>query len=222
MSASEVLTTESRTRMRAAWNIEPFDVYAATEPAAIASECGRHSALHLYEDLVITEIVDEANRPVPAGVTGAKVLVTVLFRRSQPLIRYEMSDRVAWLPERCACGRPFALVSPVEGREEEVLRLLGPSGDRVPVHPNVFHKVLELAPVAEWQIEQDAVGILHLKVAGAAATLDVVQLGKNVTAAITSVGAVPPRVIVERVTTIPRTKLGKAALVLAYRQMGNP
>jgi len=32
--------------------------------------------LHLYEDLVITEIVDKANRPVPAGVIGAKVLVT--------------------------------------------------------------------------------------------------------------------------------------------------
>ena len=29
------------------------------------------------------------------GTFGAKVLVTVLFSRTLPLIRYEMSDRVA-------------------------------------------------------------------------------------------------------------------------------
>ncbi len=42
MSASEVLTTESRARIRAAWKLEPFDVYAATEPAGVASECSLH------------------------------------------------------------------------------------------------------------------------------------------------------------------------------------
>ena len=68
-------------------------MYGATETAGIASEC-RHGRLHRYEDLVIAEIVDEANRPVAPGDFGAKLLVTVLFSRTQPLIRYEMSDRV--------------------------------------------------------------------------------------------------------------------------------
>jgi phenylacetate-CoA ligase len=35
--------------------------------------------MHLFEDLVLTEIVDEDSRPVPPGVYDAKVLVTVLF-----------------------------------------------------------------------------------------------------------------------------------------------
>ena len=35
-----------------------------------------------YEDLVITEVVDEEHRPVPLGTFGAKVLVTVLFSRT--------------------------------------------------------------------------------------------------------------------------------------------
>jgi phenylacetate-CoA ligase len=35
--------------------------------------------MHLFEDLVMTEVVDEDNRPVPPGVYGTKVLVTALF-----------------------------------------------------------------------------------------------------------------------------------------------
>jgi phenylacetate-coenzyme A ligase PaaK-like adenylate-forming protein len=41
MSASEVLTEESRNRIQTAWNCQPFNVYAATETAGIASECSR-------------------------------------------------------------------------------------------------------------------------------------------------------------------------------------
>jgi phenylacetate-CoA ligase len=56
-------------------------VYAATETASIASECTKHR-MHLFEDLGIAEAVDEKNRPVPLGIAGAKVLVTVLFSRT--------------------------------------------------------------------------------------------------------------------------------------------
>ena len=54
----------------------------------------RHKGLHLFEDLVITEVVDEKNRPVSPGAYGDKVLMTVLFGRTQPLIRYGMSDSI--------------------------------------------------------------------------------------------------------------------------------
>ena len=94
MCSSEVLTSETAARVERAWGSRPFNVYAATETAGIASECPLHR-MHLYEDLVITEVVDEMNRPVPAGRVGAKLLVTVLFSRTQPLIRYEMSDCVS-------------------------------------------------------------------------------------------------------------------------------
>jgi putative adenylate-forming enzyme len=215
MSASEVLTAESRARIRAAWNVEPFDVYAATEPAGVASECGHHQGLHLYEDLVITEIVDDDNRPVPAGVVGAKVLVTVLFRRTQPLIRYEMGDRLAWLLGECRCGRPFARVGSLEGRREDVLELRDAFGERVSVHPSVFHRVLELAPVAEWQVEQDEADALHVRIAGASSSLDDSTLERALAAAVKEAGVAGPRVLIERVATVPRTKLGKAPLVRA-------
>ena len=142
MSASEVLTDETRARIRTAFGVEPFNVYAATETAGIASEC-QHHRLHRYEDLVIAEIVDEENRPVAPGEFGAKLLVTVLFSRTQPLIRYELTDRVRASTETCPDGRPFALLDAIEGREEDVLHLKG-----IAIHPNVFHSALEPVPVA--------------------------------------------------------------------------
>lgn len=93
-TASEVLTEEARRRIVDAWGWQPFNVYGATESATIASECDQHKGMHLFEDLVITEVVDEHNHPVPPKSYGAKVLITVLFSRTQPLIRYEMSDSV--------------------------------------------------------------------------------------------------------------------------------
>jgi phenylacetate-CoA ligase len=124
-ASSEVLTDQARRRVEEAWGKKPFEVYAATEPAGIASECVQHRGMHLFEDLVITEVVDENNRPVPPGTFGEKVLVTVLFSRTMPLIRYEMSDSVrpAASPH-CLCGRPFALIDGIQGRAEDVLRFV--------------------------------------------------------------------------------------------------
>ena len=117
-SASEVLTDSTRRLATTAWGRSPYNVYAATETSGIAAECSEHAGMHLFEDLVITEIVDADNRPVPPGEYGAKVLVTVLFSRTLPLIRYEMSDSLQVADRHeCPCGRPYTLITP-ESRDE--------------------------------------------------------------------------------------------------------
>ena len=211
MSASEVLTDETRARIRAAFGVEPFNVYAATETAGIASEC-EHHRLHRYEDLVIAEIVDEEYRPVPPGEFGAKLLVTVLFSRTQPLIRYEVTDRVRASMEACPDGRPFALLDGIEGREEDVLHLKG-----IAIHPNVFHSALEPVPVAAWQVVEETDGLLVLLAQPTDGVVDA-DVATSVRVALQQAGADGVRVRVERVEAIPRTALGKAPLVRALRR----
>lgn len=208
MSASEVLTDETRARIRAAFGVEPFNVYAATETAGIASDCEYHR-LHRYEDLVIAEIVDEENRPAAPGEFGAKLLVTVLFSRTQPLIRYELTDRVRASADLCLDGRPFMLFDAIEGREEDLLHLEG-----IAIHPNVFHNILEPVPVAAWQVVEEPDGI---RVLLAGPTADVVDsdVATGVRAALERAGISGVRVRVERVDAIPRTALGKAPLIRA-------
>ena len=204
MSASEVLTPDTRERIRAAFGVPATNVYGATETAGIASEC-RLGHLHRYEDLVIAEFVDDDNQHVPDGEYGAKTLVTVLFSRTQPLIRYELSDRVAAAPGQ-PDDLPFAVLAGIEGREEDVLSLGG-----VTVFPNVFYSALERLPVAGWQVIDEG-GRLRVLLAGDA-SIDTAATADSVRLALARIGVVDVPVQVDLVEAIPRTALGKAPLV---------
>jgi phenylacetate-CoA ligase len=211
MSASEVLTSDARRKIRDAWGLEPFDVYAATETAGVASECDRHRGLHLYEDLVVTEIVDEHDRPVPPGVLGEKVRVTVLFARTLPLIRYEMSDSLALAETPCPCGRVFRTVLAPRGRREDALDLPRVGGGRVRIHPVAVHKVLEPVPARAWQvINRD--GDVRILLEGAR-DQDDVGLRRSFEEALRQAGAGVRGVAIEHVDIIPKSALGKAPLV---------
>ncbi|MBI2394878.1 MAG: phenylacetate--CoA ligase family protein [Deltaproteobacteria bacterium] len=212
-ASSEVISPELREHVRRAFGTELFEVYAATEPAGIASHCERH-ALHLYEDLVITEVVDEHERPVPPGAFGDHLLVTVLFGRTMPLIRYAMSDSVRLSSETCPCGRPFALLDAIQGRREDLLRLPGRDGADVVVQPNLFHRLMEPLPLHGWQIVQEP-SALRVRLVDAERAVDDAALVAAIENALAGVGALAPRIAIERVDAIARTRLGKAPLVIA-------
>jgi phenylacetate-coenzyme A ligase PaaK-like adenylate-forming protein len=165
----------------------------------------------VYEDLVIVEPVDLAGAPVPLGTVGARLLVTVLFSRTLPLIRYEISDRVGIGGRGCPCGRSFALLQTVEGRVEDILLLPGRQGP-VSVHPNVFHNVLDKAAVAGWQVIQEP-SALRVLLAGLTKDVSAERVRAELDAALTSSGVVGTPVDVHLVESVERTPLGKAPLV---------
>ena len=164
MLASEVLTDSTRKLIQDTWGVTPFNVYGLTEGATLAAECPHHH-LHVFEDLVIAEVVDEENRPVPVGQVGSKVLLTVLFSRTLPLIRYEVTDRLVESSEPCPCGLPYRTLKRIEGRKENPLRLQDARGNMVEVHPNLFEDVLGPLPVGPWQVRLEG-KVLHLHLAG--------------------------------------------------------
>ncbi|WP_098482231.1 phenylacetate--CoA ligase family protein [Georgenia soli] len=213
MSASEVLSPTLAAEMTTAWGSQPFDVYAATETAGIASSCERRRR-HLYEDLVVCEVVDDAYSPVPAGTPGSRLLVTVLFSRTVPLIRYELTDRVVLDPDPCPCGRPYQVLGGVEGRTEEVLTLPARGGGRgVRVHPNVFHDVLDSPEVTGWQISQEPNG-LRVLVTGRQG-LATGAVAERLQHALGDLGVTAPELRVDLVERLPRTTLGKSRLIRA-------
>jgi phenylacetate-CoA ligase len=213
-SASEVLTAASRELATRAWGVPPFDVYAATETGGIAAECAHHVGLHLFEDLVVAEVVGDDYRPVSAGQPGAQLLITVLSSRTLPLIRFELTDRVRLSEERCACGLPFRLVAAIEGRTDDVLILPAAGGGTVAVHPVVFHQVLDLADAAGWQVRQ-ADDALQVLVAAPGRGVDPARLAQDLTTALQHAGATPLPVQVRTVNAIPAGAAGKRPLVVA-------
>ncbi len=212
LTGAEVLTPETRHRAVLAWGEVVFEAYGATECGGLAIECDQHQGMHLMEDLVIVEVVDRDNRPVPPGVYGDKLLITVLFKRVQPLIRYEVSDSVRLSPDPCPAGHPFRLVDGVAGRVEEILSFPGVAGGSVSVHPLVFDHFMDRLSVNGWQVLQDADG-LHVLLSGVRGTLDEEAVASSVRQALAKQGAVIPPVQVQRVTSIPKNASGKAPLI---------
>ena len=220
-SSSEVLTPEVRMMAERAWRVPPFNVYAATETGGIAAECRHHHGLHLFEDLVIPEVVDDAYRPVPAGTPGTRLLVTVLASRTIPLIRYEMTDRLVLATKPNPCALPFRLVDAVEGRTDDALILPAARGGSIGIHPVVFHKVLDLLDATGWQVRQEGT-LLRVLIARPGPGFDPDATEHNVRAALSDAGASPPPVRVQVADAIPAGASGKRPLVVAEPEPGRP
>ena len=213
-SASEPLTAEGRALVQQAWQVPPFDVYAATETGGIAAECEQHTGMHLFEDMVLAEVVDADGRPVPPGVAGDRLLVTVLFSRTLPLIRYELTDRVRLATKPCPCGRPFRLLAAVEGRTDDLLQLPGRDGICRAVHPVVFHRALELIDAAGWQVRQNPDGLTVL-VASPGPTFAAPAVQQAVAGGLEDAQVAPLAIRVVVVDTIPTGAAGKRPLIVA-------
>ncbi len=211
MSGSEVLTPETRHRMMQAWGDRIYNNYATTEGVA-AIECEQHRGMHMMEDLAIFESADANNQPVPAGTYGDKLLVTILFKYTQPLIRYQIEDSVKFALEPCPCGRPFKLIDSIQGRVQEILYFADRAGKNVSVHPIVFHNIMDTLPVSGWQIVQQTDG-LHILLAGVRDKIDDENLKSLVQKSLTLQGAIMPNVEIDRVEAIPQTIAGKTPLV---------
>lgn len=121
--------------------------------------------MHLFEDLFVVENVDEQGRPVPDGEVGHKLLLTNLFNRTQPIIRYELSDMVAVDSGPCPCGRSLRRVVSLEGRSDDILRLPGAAGGRVAIHPITLRSPFtRLAQVRQYRVVHDGDGMRVLVV----------------------------------------------------------
>jgi hypothetical protein len=70
--------------------------------------------MHVNEDVVVVEVVDDNGATVPPGVTG-RLLVTDLVNEAMPVLRYEIGDVGSLEPAPCRCGRQWAVVR-VTGR----------------------------------------------------------------------------------------------------------
>jgi phenylacetate-coenzyme A ligase PaaK-like adenylate-forming protein len=212
-TGGERLTPATRERAEAAWGIQPLDQYVTTEAGFVAIECPAHEGLHVLEDHVLVEVVDESGQAVEPGRSGAKVLVTVLGSRTLPLIRYELDDVVAVAAGPCRCGRAGLRLVGVAGTARELLRLPTASGGEVSVHPVVVTSVLDQAPVQAWQVIQEG-DRLRLLVVAPEPGFSADTTASELRSAFGGAGADVSSIEVEVVSALVRAASGKAGLVV--------
>ncbi len=163
-TGGETLTHGMRAAIEQAFGCRVGNSYGASEFLALASEC-RLGVLHLNADWAILEAVDEHYAPVPDGQAGHTCLLTNLANRLQPLIRYDLGDRIILHAEPCACGSPLPALD-VEGRCDELLVLRDGRGASQRLAPLALTTVIEDdAGVFAFQLEQSHANALFLRIA---------------------------------------------------------
>jgi phenylacetate-coenzyme A ligase PaaK-like adenylate-forming protein len=144
-----------RQAVEATFQVPIANMYGTSEAGPVAIGCWRGPGMHLCDDLVIVEPVDEAGRRVPPGTRSAKVYVTAISNPTLPLIRMELTDQVTILDGPCPCGSVHQRIADVQSRLEDVF--VYPDGALV--HPLVFSSVLvRQAWIVEYQVRQTPSG----------------------------------------------------------------
>ena len=140
------------------------EVYSASEFMLLAFDCAA-GRLHVNSDWVVLEPVDEEYRPTPPGEPSYTVLLTNLANAVQPLIRYDLGDSVVAHPDLCGCGSKLPSIT-VQGRRDDVLRLVNGTGRVVAVPPLVIGSVADETPgVHRTQLVQTAPTTLRIRLA---------------------------------------------------------
>jgi phenylacetate-coenzyme A ligase PaaK-like adenylate-forming protein len=217
-SSSEPLLPEIREAIGSAWHATLLNMWATTEGLGMAASCGHGPGMHLNDDLVIVEPVDETGAPVAPGVRSAKVLITPLYTQEPlPLLRYEITDEVTLLDQSCPCGSAHRLITDIQGRLDDTFDY----GAGIKVHPHIFRsRLAQERAVIEYQITQTPTGAdIAIRCGGKA---DLGRLHHALIADLRRLGLGAPQVTITEVAGIERPPSGKLKRFVAMNRAAAP
>ncbi len=217
-TGGETLGSAQRDHIAQALGCKVRNSYGASEFLPMGWECA-HGNLHVNADWVILEPVDRAWRPVPAGTRSHTTLLTNLANHVQPLVRYDIGDRITVATQPCACGSPLPVID-VQGRHDDVLVMAGQRGRPVTVLPLALSTVLEDdAGVFDFQLHQRNARTLALRLAlrGAEASAAAARCESALCRFARQQGLAPITVVHEPHAAFARGRSGKLQRIVAMQ-----
>lgn len=181
---------------------------AEMTPWMTNAECAERTGMHLWEDIVFTELVDPGTRePIEEG-EGIPVY-THLERTSQPMIRMFSGDLARVTTGPCPCGRTYRrLPEGVYGRVDDMLLVRG-----VNVYPNVIEDALGSVPGVgpEYRIvveRPDELDVLTVEVEACEQSV-----AGEVRSRVKTATGISPAVVVHPPNTLPTTEFKSRRVV---------
>jgi len=150
ISYAEELDQSTRRRLGDAFSAPVRELYQGAE-GMLGFTCSA-GTLHLNEDMTYVEL-DAAQDTLGAA---RRVVVTDLYRRTQPFIRYELNDLLEIGGRDCACGSAFRVISRIHGRSDSIFTLRTASGGEVKLMPDYVRRSINQASaeILEYQAVQ--------------------------------------------------------------------
>lgn len=157
---AEKLHDFQREMMQRVFQAPVFETYGSREFMLIGAECSHHAGLHLTQENLFVEVLNDDGSPTPDGQEG-NIVITDLFNYGMPFIRYVNGDRAVAGFKPCPCGRGLPLLKKVVGRQLDTLET--PDGRKVP--GEFFpHLLKEFPGIRRFQVVQEAIERITLKI----------------------------------------------------------
>ena len=125
MVTSEMLFDDDKILLEKQFGIPIINEYGASELDLIAFQ-SPNGEWQVNAETLFVEILDENNQPVPNGTSG-RIVITSLFNKAHPFIRYEIGD-IGILDEKSTLKKP--ILKKLIGRTNDIAIL--PSGKKSP------------------------------------------------------------------------------------------
>lgn len=136
----EPTTPVMKRKIEDLWGARQMDRFGSTETGGFAFQCPlAPGTYHIQEGYVIAEVLDPiGGHPVTPGEEG-ELILTPLFRRGMPLLRFRTENLVRLAGEHaCACGRHYRSLQETENgvvirRLDKLIKIKGVLVDPVAI-----------------------------------------------------------------------------------------
>lgn len=109
ITSAEPLSAAKRAKLASAWGARVLDVFGMSEVGHMGSENMAGEGFHIWTDMHVIEVLDEATeRPVAEGETGTLVVTPLWANNATPFLRWKSGDVVSYR-DRGSTDGPFAV-----------------------------------------------------------------------------------------------------------------
>jgi phenylacetate-CoA ligase len=154
----EILYPHQRQLIADTLNCPVANGYGGRDSGFVCHECPQ-GGMHIMADATIVEILRPDGQPASEGETG-EIVVTDLYSREVPFIRYATGDIGSLTSDRCSCGRPLPLLVNIQGRTTDFIT----APDGTILHAlSVIYIIREIDGVEQFRIRQSKLDSFHVQ-----------------------------------------------------------
>lgn len=211
----EPLDKETRTKLETIFGCDVTRSYSTALSGCIAYECREHH-LHINDDWIIVEPVDEHNNSVKAGKTSDKLLITNLANFIQPVIRCELGDRIRYHERECMCGNKSPWLE-LRGRNLDQIRFVDGSREIIVPVSELDDVLRNEDYIKRYQIIVNPNNLLELRLSGAQGTdktMAFFKAEKLLRSYMKSIGIIAPMITLDKEPPMPDPLSGKYQTVI--------
>lgn len=208
-TVAELLGEDTRMLVREVFGQEIMDIYGLIEVGDVGWQCRKAAEYHINADAMLVEFLNDGKAVAPGEI--GEIVVTSLYNRAMPLIRYRSSDAGRPSDGECACGCRLPMMRVVDGKMLDFLVL--PGGKLV--SPHVPKKALLFVEgILRFQIVQQTVSEVDVLCEAASDWNE--ETPRQIERALRPIVGEDVRITPRQVERIERAKSGKIKVIVSH------